>query len=115
MLLHKMSGLGQDHGLGAVANVVAQSLHHRFTQHRILCAYGHEGPWQARRGYDTLVQTATGIALEEGAGGPPQHTPVSLLDYATGFLAAFGAMTALSRRAREGAELPVLIYQLRFI
>ncbi|MEX2616667.1 MAG: CoA transferase [Alphaproteobacteria bacterium] len=69
-----------------------------------LCAYGHEGPWHARRGYDTLVQTATGIALEEGDGGPPRHTPVSLLDYATGYLAAFGAMTALSRRAREGGS-----------
>ena len=69
-----------------------------------LCAFGHEGPWQARRGYDTLVQTATGIALEGGAGGPPKHTPVSLLDYATGYLAAFGAMTALSRRAREGGS-----------
>jgi crotonobetainyl-CoA:carnitine CoA-transferase CaiB-like acyl-CoA transferase len=69
-----------------------------------LCAYGHEGPWAARRGYDTLVQTATGIAVEEGNGGPPKHTPVSLLDYATGYLAAFGAMTALSRRAREGGS-----------
>lgn len=72
-----------------------------------LCAYGHEGPWASRRGYDTLVQTATGIALEEGQGGPPKHTPVSLLDYATGFLAAFGAMTALSRRAREGGSYHV--------
>lgn len=69
-----------------------------------LSAYGHEGAWASRRGYDTLVQTATGIALEEGAGGPPRHTPVSLLDYATGYLAAFGAMMALSRRAREGGS-----------
>ncbi len=69
-----------------------------------LCAYGHEGPWRDRRGFDTLVQCATGIAHEEGGDGPPRHMPVSQLDYATGFLAAFGAMTALARRAREGGS-----------
>ena len=69
-----------------------------------LCAYGHAGPWRGRRGFDTLVQSATGIADEEGGGGPPRHMPVSQLDYATGFLAAFGAMTALARRGREGGS-----------
>jgi crotonobetainyl-CoA:carnitine CoA-transferase CaiB-like acyl-CoA transferase len=69
-----------------------------------LCAYGHEGPWRNRRGFDTLVQSATGIAHEQGGDGPPCHMPVSMLDYATGFLAAFGAMTALARRAREGGS-----------
>ena len=69
-----------------------------------LCAFGHEGPWRDRRGFDTLVQSATGIADEEGGGGPPRHMPVSQLDYATGFLAAFGAMTALARRGREGGS-----------
>ena len=69
-----------------------------------LCAYGHEGPWRDRRGFDTLVQSATGIANEQGGGGPPRHMPVSQLDYATGFLAAFGAMRALAQRAREGGS-----------
>lgn len=69
-----------------------------------LCAYGHAGPWRDRRGFDTLVQAATGIADEEGAAGPPRHMPVSQLDYATGFLAAFGVMTALARRGREGGS-----------
>lgn len=74
-----------------------------------LCAYGREGPWRDRRGYDTLVQNATGICDEEGANGPPRHMPVSLLDYASGYLMAFGAMTALGRRAREGGSYHVQI------
>ncbi len=69
-----------------------------------LCAYSHDGPWRDRRGYDTLVQSVTGIADEEGGDGPPRHMPVSQLDYATGYLAAFGAMAALSRRSREGGS-----------
>jgi crotonobetainyl-CoA:carnitine CoA-transferase CaiB-like acyl-CoA transferase len=72
-----------------------------------LCAYGREGPWRDRRGYDTLLQNATGICDEEGGDGPPRHMPVSLLDYASGYLMAFGAMTALGRRAREGGSYHV--------
>ena len=72
-----------------------------------LCAYGREGPWRDRRGYDTLVQNATGICDEQGGGARPRHMPVSMLDYASGFLMAFGAMAALGRRAREGGSYHV--------
>ncbi len=83
-----------------------------------LSAYGHVGPWQARRGYDTLVQSACGIAAEQGravarARGakltPPSHLPCSALDYVTGFLAAFGAVVALTRRSREGGSWHVRV------
>lgn len=73
-----------------------------------LCAYGHAGPWATRRGYDSLVQSATGIAWEEGQAGqaagsaPPGKLPCQALDHATGYLAAFGAMAALRRRALQG-------------
>jgi crotonobetainyl-CoA:carnitine CoA-transferase CaiB-like acyl-CoA transferase len=70
-----------------------------------LCAYSHAGPWAGRRGYDSLVQSATGIAFEEGAAaglGRPGKLPCQALDHATGYLAAFCAMVALHRRAREG-------------
>ena len=30
-----------------------------------LCAYGHEGPWAGRRGFDSLVQTASGLNIAE--------------------------------------------------
>ena len=73
-----------------------------------LCAYGRSGPWRDRRGFDTLVQNATGICDEQG-GDRPWHLPVSLLDYASGYLMAFGAMTALGRRAREGGSYHVQV------
>lgn len=74
-----------------------------------LCAYGRDGPWQDRRGYDTLVQNATGICDEQGGGKRPRHMPVSLLDYASGYLMAFGAMAALGRRARVGGSYHVQV------
>ena len=72
-----------------------------------LSAYGHSGPWAQRRGYDSLVQSATGIAYAEGeAAGltEPGKLPCQALDHATGYLAAFGAMIALHRRAMEGGS-----------
>ncbi len=69
-----------------------------------LSAFGHEGPWRGRRGFDTLVQAVSGIAHEYAQDGKPRLYPVSALDYLTGYLAAFGAMVALWRRAREGGS-----------
>ncbi|ALK31711.1 CoA transferase [Burkholderia plantarii] len=77
-----------------------------------VCAYGYEGPWAMRRGFDSLVQSASGIAWREqqatGAAGPV-HLPCQALDHATGYLAAFGAMAALARRAREGGSWRVRV------
>ena len=67
-------------------------------------AYGHEGPWAGRRGFDTLVQSASGIADEQGMDGIPRHLPGQALDYVTGYLAAFGVMVALARRTRDGGS-----------
>jgi crotonobetainyl-CoA:carnitine CoA-transferase CaiB-like acyl-CoA transferase len=69
-----------------------------------LSAWGREGPWRGRRGFDTIVQTATGMALVSGEGGKPQLMPVSAIDYVSGYLMATGAMAALGRRAREGGS-----------
>jgi crotonobetainyl-CoA:carnitine CoA-transferase CaiB-like acyl-CoA transferase len=69
-----------------------------------LSAFGDDGPWRERRGFDTLVQVVSGMALEYAQAGRPRLLPVSALDYCTGYLAAFGAMVALSRRAREGGS-----------
>lgn len=72
-----------------------------------ISAYGHAGPWATRRGFDSLVQSASGIAYTEsraaGVDGP-KHLPCQALDHATGYLAAFGAMVALARRAQEGGS-----------
>ena len=74
-----------------------------------LCAFGHEGPWASRRGFDTAVQAVSGIAARQGElfpeNGPgPQFYPVSAIDYLTGYLMAFGAMVALRKRAQEGGS-----------
>lgn len=70
-----------------------------------ISAYSHVGPWANRHGYDSLVQTATGIAAEQTAGADkPQHLPAQSLDYLTGYLAAFAVMEALHRRATEGGS-----------
>ncbi len=72
-----------------------------------LSAYGPVGPWADRRGFDSLVQTATGFndaeRLAAGEAGP-RAMPVQILDYATGFLMAFALQATLLRQWREGGS-----------
>ena len=80
--------------------------------HVSLSAYGHTGPWAQRRGFDSLVQSASGIAFDEGEAAGlhmPGKLPCQALDHATGYLAAFGAMVALQRRAVEGGSWQVRV------
>jgi len=77
-----------------------------------LSAYGHAGPWAERRGFDSLVQTSTGFNHAEGqAAGVdgPKELPAQMLDHATGYFMAFGAMMAKARQAREGASWHVRV------
>jgi crotonobetainyl-CoA:carnitine CoA-transferase CaiB-like acyl-CoA transferase len=77
-----------------------------------LSAYGHEGPWKTWRGFDSLTQSASGICHEGmmAAGtGKPHPLPCQALDHGTGYLAAFGAMMALKRRAEEGGSWMVRV------
>ena len=74
-----------------------------------ISAFGRTGPWAGRRGFDSVVQAASGISDEMGAGGPPRSLPANPLDYTTGYLAAFGALVALGRRAREGGSYHVQV------
>jgi hypothetical protein len=77
-----------------------------------LSAYGHMGPWRERRGFETLIQSVSGLAHEQGfgAGGDrPQHLPAQVVDHAAGYLAALGAQVALARRAREGGSYLVRV------
>lgn len=72
-----------------------------------LSAYGTQGPWAGRRGFDSLVQTAMGFNRAEGdaAGdGKPRVLPMQILDQATGYLIAFGAAAALRRQQLEGGS-----------
>lgn len=67
-------------------------------------AYGGQGPWGTRRGFDSLVQMVSGIAHEGGGGVRPVPLPAQVLDHATGWLAALGAVAGLSRRRAEGGS-----------
>src|SRR5882757_6087417 len=77
-----------------------------------LSAFGQAGPWGERRGFDSLVQTTTGFNHAEGqAAGVdgPKELPAQMLDHATGYFMAFGAMMAKARQAREGGSWHVRV------
>ncbi len=79
-----------------------------------LSAFSHAGPWASRRGFDTVIQSVSGITSRQGELFPgeepgPQFYPVSAIDFLTGYLMAFGSMVALARRAREGGSWLVRI------
>lgn len=70
-----------------------------------LDAYGWDGPWQDRRGFDSLVQMSCGIAAAGAAAAGvdrPVPLPVQALDHATGYLLAAAIGLALARRFAEG-------------
>ncbi len=67
-----------------------------------LCAWGFDGPWRERRGFDSLVQAATGISVGCGSAEEPAALPVQALDHATGYLVAACAWHGLARRAADG-------------
>ncbi|MEQ8653559.1 MAG: CoA transferase [Kiloniellales bacterium] len=80
--------------------------------HASLSAYGEVGPWASRRGFDSLVQTATGFnrAEAEAAGEEtPKALPCQVLDHGSGYLLALGIMVALARRAEEGGSWSVRV------
>jgi hypothetical protein len=72
-----------------------------------LSAWGTTGPWGGRRGFDSLVQVASGIAVEcAGADGTPGVLPAQALDHATGYLLAAAALRSLAMRAAGRVTCP---------
>ncbi|MEQ6028238.1 CoA transferase [Streptomyces salinarius] len=67
-----------------------------------LSAWGRYGPWRERRGFDSLVQVATGIAELEGSPDSPGALPAQALDHGTGYLLAAGVLRALTEQHRTG-------------
>ncbi len=93
------------HGFGAVA---LAALRPGIVVTEINC-YGHEGLWSARPGWEQLGQTVTGMAVLHGGAEGPRLQPGAVTDYTTGFLAAFGTMVALQRRALYGGSYLVRV------
>jgi len=72
-------------------------------------AFGHEGPWQERPGWEQLAQSTTGVAVTQGGDERPVLAPAAMNDYTTGYFAALGTMVALRRRATEGGSWSVRV------
>ncbi|MBL6079639.1 CoA transferase [Belnapia sp. T18] len=72
--------------------------------------FGSGGPFATRTGWEQVAQSVSGIAHTHGqmtGAGRPKLAPAPICDYLTGYLAAFGTMLALGRRAREGGSYHV--------
>ncbi|MEP6854115.1 MAG: CoA transferase [Pedococcus sp.] len=79
-----------------------------------LSAWTPDGPWGGRRGFDSIVQAATGIALLESPDGvQPGAMPAQALDHATGYLLAAGVLAALRNRAATGGTWRVSAHLAR--
>jgi crotonobetainyl-CoA:carnitine CoA-transferase CaiB-like acyl-CoA transferase len=92
-----LSGLGYDEAALAALNpaLVVASLN----------AYGWDGPWRNRRGFDSLVQMSSGIAAAGAAAAgaaKPVPLPVQALDHATGYLLVAMVGQALTARLAHG-------------
>ncbi|MFJ2647616.1 CoA transferase [Streptomyces sp. NPDC087420] len=72
-----------------------------------LSAWGDDGPWAGRRGFDSLVQVATGIAVAEGSTGQPGALPAQALDHGTGYLLAAAVLRALTEQLGGAGALCV--------
>lgn len=79
-------------------------------------AFDWVGPWAGRRGFDSIVQSTTGI-VEAGTAAAgataPVPLPVQALDYATGLLAAFAARQLVHHQAEVGGTWLARVSLLR--
>ncbi|KAL0930057.1 caib baif family enzyme [Colletotrichum truncatum] len=73
-----------------------------------MSAFGPCGPWSGRRGYDSLVQTCSGMNISEaehaGKGEAARPTPCQALDHAGGYWLATGVIAALYKRTVQGGS-----------
>ena len=66
-------------------------------------AFGYDGPWAERPGWEQLAQATTGIQVRRGGrDDAPQLLPYPMNDYGTGLLGAFSIALALHERNRTG-------------
>ena len=66
-------------------------------------AFGQDGDWSNRPGYEQNAQAATGVQVRNGGRGEkPVHSPYTFNDYGTGLMGAYAVMLALLHRRRTG-------------
>jgi crotonobetainyl-CoA:carnitine CoA-transferase CaiB-like acyl-CoA transferase len=76
-----------------------------------MSAYGPSGPWNSNRGFESLIQTCSGMNVSEaehfGAGKAAHPSPCQALNHAGGYLLAAEIMPALYKQATEGGSWEV--------
>ena len=66
-------------------------------------AFGQDGAWANRPGYEQNAQAATGVQIRNaGRAEKPIHSPYTFNDYGTGMMGAYAVMLALLQRRRTG-------------
>ena len=66
-------------------------------------AFGQDGRWANRPGYEQNAQAATGVQIRNGGRGEaPLHSPYTFNDYGTGLMGAYAVMLALLKRRQTG-------------
>ena len=66
-------------------------------------AFGYDGPWAERPGWEQLAQATTGIQVRRGGrDDAPQLLPYPMNDYGTGLLGAYSVALAIHERNRTG-------------
>lgn len=80
---------------------------HPHLAHAWLRAWDPEGSWALERGFDSLVQAASGIGTIYGEGERPGALPAQALDHSTGYRMAAAICRQLARgeRASDGFAL----------
>jgi formyl-CoA transferase len=78
-----------------------------------LTGYGDTGPLRDRAGYDQVLQTMTGICVEQGKPGDPQIVYGSAVDFYCASMLAFAVSAALFERSRSGVGRYVGVSLLR--
>jgi len=68
----------------------------------MISAFGPDGPYAHRVGFDTVAQAISGAMSLTGFPGPPIRSLVPFEDFGTALHAAFGAMVALYHRRETG-------------
>ncbi|KAF5962466.1 hypothetical protein FBULB1_14145 [Fusarium bulbicola] len=91
-------GLSQDHLRKMNPTIIVANM----------SAFGPEGPWSGRRGFDSLVQTCSGMNISEaehaGKGEAARPTACQALDHSGGYMLAGGVMAAVYHRAVKGGS-----------
>jgi crotonobetainyl-CoA:carnitine CoA-transferase CaiB-like acyl-CoA transferase len=115
-LLAKADVFVQNLAPGAVDRLGVGAAQLRRTHPRLITvdisAYGPDGPFRDRKGYDLLIQAESGLASVTGRPEGPGRVGVSVCDIATGMNAYAAVLEALIARERtgEGANLHVSLF-----